>query len=100
MALCLSDRKILAIYIGVAFQNPMCQPTTAPSSEQTTSSNVSTTSAKPASTRPTVTPTKPVSNVTLVVVGGKVNKVTLTKLKHFSDYTITVSTNVLRLRLL
>ncbi|KAL9987226.1 hypothetical protein ACROYT_G001497 [Oculina patagonica] len=70
-------------------QNPLCQPTTAPPSGQTTTSKASTTSAKTASTKPTVAPTKPSSNVTLVV-NGKVNRVTLTKLKHFSDYTITV----------
>lgn len=82
--------KLYTSDVYMFFQNPLCQPTTAPPSGQTTTSKASTTSAKPASTKPTVAPTKPSSNVTLVV-NGQVNSVTLTKLKHFSDYTITVS---------
>nr|XP_058940896.1 putative insulin-like peptide receptor [Pocillopora verrucosa] len=68
-------------------QNPMCQPTTAPSGKKTTSSKLSSTSVKPTSMRPTVPATKP--NASLAV-DGNVNKIPLTNLRHFSDYTITV----------
>lgn len=73
------------------FQNPMCQPTTAPSGKKTTSSKLSSTSVKPTSMRPIVPATKP--NASLAV-DGNVNKIPLTNLRHFSDYTITVSINV------
>ena len=79
------------IYLGIMFQNPMCQPTTAPSGKKTTSSKLSSTSVKPTSMRPTVPATKP--NASLAV-DGNVNKIPLTNLRHFSDYTITVSINV------
>ena len=69
----------------------MCQPTTAPSGKKTTSSKLSSTSVKPTSMRPTVPATKP--NASLAV-DGNVNKIPLTNLRHFSDYTITVSINV------
>ena len=74
------------------FQNPLCQNlTVAPSSKTTTtSSKESTTSAKPTTRKPTMVPTKPFNNVTLVV-NGRARSVILTKLKHFSDYAITVS---------
>lgn len=68
-------------------QNPMCQPTTAPSGKKTTSSKLSSTSVKPTSMRPTVPATKPNASLT---VDGNVNKIPLTNLRHFSDYTITV----------
>ena len=69
----------------------MCQPTTAPSGKKTTSSKLSSTSVKPTSMRPTVPATKPNASLT---VDGNVNKIPLTNLRHFSDYTITVSINV------
>lgn len=74
------------------FQNPLCQNLTVPPSSKTTttSSKESTTSAKPTSRPPTIVPTKPFSNVTLEV-SGKAKSVILSKLKHFSDYAITVS---------
>ena len=74
------------------FQNPLCQNLTVPPSGKTTtvSSKESTTSAKPTSRTPTIVPTKPFSNVTLVL-SGRARSVILSKLKHFSDYAITVS---------
>lgn len=68
-------------------QNPMCQPTSAPSGKKTTSSKLSSTSAKPTSVRPTVPTTKPNASLT---VDGNINRVPLSNLRHFSDYTITV----------
>lgn len=73
-------------------QDPACQLTTLPTSgKKTEFSNGSTTSTKPASVKatPTTTTAKPHSNLTLNVNGSR-NSVTLTKLKHFTDYTITV----------
>ena len=78
-------------YSCVTFKNPLCQVTTTPSDGKTGAVpfTVPTTSDKLTTGKPTLQTVKPSSNVTLVVNGTK-NSVILRKLKHFSDYTITV----------
>lgn len=72
-------------------QDPLCQMSIMTTSGKTKLFNESTSAVTtpPSTGKTTVTPTNSHSNFTLILSGTE-NSVTLSKLKHFSDYTVTV----------